>query len=583
MERPFPNRILALDRQSGGFISVKVIEPGDKAKLGIYATLSHCWGFELPCVMTNNNRSNRLNGIAWAELPKTFQDAIRYCLKLGISYLWIDALCIIQDDPQDWQIQSAKMAGIYENSYITLAATSSSCGSSGCFQKKSIAYKEHCLDDQAYQISIRQLIPHWTVPLTLSSKQENPLLSRGWVFQERILSPRVLHFCRQELVWECGHETLCECGSIPETRNLKLQFALAARFPGIQNPPQSEQHNEEFIASQANPSQFPSSHSSEESRAIKEAINQWHGIVEQYSALELTKDKDSLPALSGLAERMAPFLGDYLAGLWRGSLLSDLSWRVDKLVFENQRPAEYRGPSWSWVSTKAKTSFWTQEELAPRLTVADPNQRDNRHRSPTSISSSSAQDSRVQARRKRRTPSPNIVSCIVNTFGKNKFGEVSSASLLVDGYVKESSIWLEPMAIPNSAVPPSFEVEVEMEMERADEGPREFSYRIVDGRFVPVPAFRETSSPMSVLWRMPFFADYVFSTESGDSTFNHGKVFLLRISPNICLVLEKTCLRLSREIFIFRRVGILKVPHELDVRYGIDVMRGSQRTTVAIV
>lgn len=215
--------------------------------------------------------------------------------------------------------------------------------------------------------------------------------------------------------------------------------------------------------------------------------------------------------------------------------------------------------------------------------MADPNQRDNRHRSPTSRWSSSTQDSRLQARRKRRTHYPNIVSCIVDTFGKNKFGEVSSASLLVDGYVKESSIWLEPMAIPNSAVPPSFEVEVEMKMEHADEGPRDFSYRIVDGRFVPVPAFRETPSPMSVLWVMPFFADYVFSSESGDGTFNLGKGFLLRISPNICLVLEKTCLRLSRDIFIIRRVGILKVPHDLDFRYGIDVMRGSQRTTVAIV
>lgn len=263
MERPFPKRILALDSNSCGDICVKVMEVENTATLGIYATLSHCWGLELACVMSTGNRTDRLRGIPWKELPRTFQDAVRYCLELEISYLWIDALCIIQDDPEDWQIQSARMASIYENSYITLAATSSDCGSSGCFQERSMAHKGRSLEvqianGQVYQVLIRQTIPHchWTVPLTSSSKQENPLLSRGWVFQERILSPRTLHFYREELVWECGQETVSECGGIPKTRNLKLQFAFAAKHPGIGESPQTEQRDEGFRAFQVYPSAF---------------------------------------------------------------------------------------------------------------------------------------------------------------------------------------------------------------------------------------------------------------------------------------------------------------------------------------
>lgn len=564
MGRPFPTRLLALNRNPGGGIYVKVMEVENKDSLGIYATLSHCWGVELPCVLSTENRTNRLCGIPWTELPQTFQDAIRYCLELEISYLWIDALCIIQDDPEDWQIQSARVTTIYENSYITLAATSSDCDSSGFLQQRSAAYKERSLKvpisgGQVTQILIRRCIPHWSFPPTSSSKRENPLLSRGWVFQERILSPRVLHFCKQELVWECGQETVCECGSKPKTQNLKLQFALAARLPNTEEYSQSEQRDEGSSASQINSMQLIDFDSAQESGAPREAINQWHGIVEQYSALDLTKDKDGLPALSGLAERMAPFLGDYLAGLWRRSLLFDLCWRVDKLVYGPQTPVEYRGPSWSWVSTKATVAFWTQEEITPRLTVAEPNQSHSRHRMATLRPSSSVQGSRSQAFRNQRAAAPDIVSCTVDTYGKNKYGEISSAVLIVDGYLKESRVGQLDSFFPRtSAVPPSFGVMVECRDETG--GGR-------DG-------FAE--------WSLPFFPDYILSSGGSQGILSSGVHFILTISPNVCLVLLKTSLRLSRDTFIFRRIGILKLSYE-HVRYGVDLIGGLQRTRVAII
>lgn len=570
------------------------VGPGDK--LGIYATLSHCWGVELPCVLTNDNLRSRQRGIPWMELPQTFQDAIQYCLELQISYLWVDALCIMQDDPEDWQDQSAKMADIYQNSYINLAATASDCGSSGCFPKTPRAYKERYLETLntrggSYQILVRHLISHWAVPPTLLSKSESPLLSRGWVFQERVLSPRVLHFCKQELVWECGQESSCECGSLPTTRNLKLQFALAARLQGVEGSAPSELiqlrsqlMNSSLWRSMTSISQAPEYYSEDTLAArrleaamkaiMPEATDQWHGMIEQYSALELTKDKDRLPALSGLAQRMEPFLGKYRAGLFNGSFISDMRWRVDKLVTGLQRPAAYRGPSWSWVSIKAKVSFWTEGEINPRLTVPVPNPRDNGHRGATQTLTSSAHESRDQAWRDYRAPAFKFISCTVDHNGKNEYGEVSSALLLVEGNLKASKLWKDTMEIPDSLVPPSFEVE----LERGGQASHGAEMASGVGEEAGIKM-----SPGVASWRFPFFPDYNLSSDGPYKISTWDIVFLLEITRNVCLVLVRTSLKLSRDTFIFRRIGILKLPAELEVIYGVDVMRGSQNTRVAII
>lgn len=399
---PFPKRILALERRSGPETLVKVVEK--ESAQGIYAALSHCWGLDLPCVTTVGNRADRLRGIPWTELPQTFQDAIQYCLELGIFYLWIDALCILQDDREDWQIESAKMADIYQNSYLTLAATSSESGSMGCFSKQSISYQDRQLEvqsteGQVYRIMVRRQMPHWVVPPTLLSRRENPLLSRGWAFQERVLSPRVLHFCKQELVWECGQDTVCECGSLPKVQNLKRRFALAARLRGADDVTQDENQgdrsepnrrhrgrqsgesyqqgdlsdsdslDEALRSVYLGPKKLARLEAERAKKRLDKATDQWHSIVEQFSALELTKDTDRLPALSGLAERMSPFLGRYLTGLWQESLLRDLGWRVDKLLSGLQKSEKGRGhrgpgslPERRWHSGQKKKLHQTKPQ-----------------------------------------------------------------------------------------------------------------------------------------------------------------------------------------------------------------------------
>jgi hypothetical protein len=116
--------------------SVKLLETTDK--YASYICLSHCWGKEnQPLKCTTANLNEWKSRIDWDLLPQTFQDAIDFVRRLGQRYLWIDSLCILQDDRDDWDEQSVKMAEIYENSYLTLAASWASDCTGGLYHKDS--------------------------------------------------------------------------------------------------------------------------------------------------------------------------------------------------------------------------------------------------------------------------------------------------------------------------------------------------------------------------------------------------------------------------------------------------------------
>ncbi len=106
-----------------------------------YTALSHCWGALKPLTTTGSSLEQRKQGIEWSSLPKTFRDAIHVTHSLGIKYLWIDSLCIVQDDSVDWEVESAKMASIYSQSFITIAATAAVNGSEGCYMERNPRYQ----------------------------------------------------------------------------------------------------------------------------------------------------------------------------------------------------------------------------------------------------------------------------------------------------------------------------------------------------------------------------------------------------------------------------------------------------------
>jgi len=171
-------RTLSFQKSIDGKIDVKLV--GTDCQIGRYIALSHLWGSAQHCTLTFKNLLEYQSSISWNILPKTFQDAIIFCTMLEVHYIWIEALCIIQDDPTDWEIESAKVADVYQQSYLTLAATGSSDDRGGCFPaidlavSKSTEY-ELTTPFKSPRIIARKKVEHWTRPLSKASAYTHPV------------------------------------------------------------------------------------------------------------------------------------------------------------------------------------------------------------------------------------------------------------------------------------------------------------------------------------------------------------------------------------------------------------------------
>jgi hypothetical protein len=288
-----PTRILHISRTPKGAFEVILQESrGLRQK---YACLSHRWGGSETGTTVKDTYTQKLDGIPWATIPRTFQDAIEFVYALGVCYLWIDSYCIIQDSPADWDAEAKQMASIFKNSYFTVAATAAINNEAGCFWVEN-GPDGRFLDPEGAEpseLSVRKTIRHWERIWTSNRESQFPLLTRAWVFQERVLAPRVLHFSHHELVWECAERGDCQCGGFDDRSNAKsLRWDMN---------------------------------------------NSWRSAVELYTSLRLTQQSDRLSAFHGFAEFygsivVAKVNTDYLAGLWKGSLHLDLLWRVDTLA-----------------------------------------------------------------------------------------------------------------------------------------------------------------------------------------------------------------------------------------------------------
>ncbi|KAF2119188.1 heterokaryon incompatibility protein-domain-containing protein, partial [Lophiotrema nucula] len=296
--QPLPERILDIHGDN-----VRLVEiAGETAR---YVGVSHCWGAHSLLKTTTANISTFRKSIPWESIPRTFQEAVIFTRRLGIRYIWIDSLCIIQDDEtfaSDWQVQSAKMAAIYQNSYVTLAASRSSDSTKGFLQTLKIALPfSNDLDLSDITVYARLDIPHvaWA-----HYHDQFLLMLRAWAYQERLLSPRMIHFAGLELQWECGQRTACQCG--------------VSNHPGIENLGAQSSTSSEYR------------HKVEYGRHIVVSTSpgiSWRRFFQRYASLALTYPSDIFPALSGLAASWNAHGNDrYLAGLWSNSLLHDLLW-----------------------------------------------------------------------------------------------------------------------------------------------------------------------------------------------------------------------------------------------------------------
>jgi hypothetical protein len=346
----------------------------------LYACLSHCWGRKPVLETTPESIDEFQRSIPWNAIPATFRDAIEFTRALGLQYLWIDSLCIIQHDtsvPSDWQRESSRMASIYENSYITLAAATSQDSTIGCFDGKDWSEFEPYrltaipkLDARGCSIYARRSLPH-----TLERVHYTyfPLLSRAWVFQERLLSRRMLYLGKGELQWECKQTHKCECGAASDdsrddqpVRNSKVCFTEGIDLTKPALDRSTPDPNHASTCEYCSPSQKRDTGSTGV-RSVNQLYTQhfepggteyvsppypeylvWRELLRTYASLQMTFDSDIFPALSGLAHSWHNQHGSrYLAGLWERHLFHDLLWLNGQC---RNRPVKWRAPTWSWAS-----------------------------------------------------------------------------------------------------------------------------------------------------------------------------------------------------------------------------------------
>ena len=324
-----------------------------QGEAGEYAALSYCWGRTPAFTTTAATLASRLQGISWNELPKTLQDAIKLARCLGLQYIWIDSLCIVQDDGKDWEEQASQMASIYEAAYITIAATQSAATTQGFLSNRDLDH------ELVHQISKKERVSTFVRPkidhswlesqyltehqferpgMEIAAKFQYPLFDRAWCFQERILSTRVLYVTDQEYFFQCRCGSRCEC----------------CRMGGADTGAGEAKDAYIAILTDSSPSSIKISN------AYGKQFQLWEYIVADYTSKNLTFFKDRLPALSGIASRMPKeIMGEYVAGLWRTGLLYGLLWERHYLS-DSLRPTTYTGPTFSWVSITGSVR-WNQE------------------------------------------------------------------------------------------------------------------------------------------------------------------------------------------------------------------------------
>jgi hypothetical protein len=325
----------------------EVLDTGDGRR---YAALSHCWG-QSPThiLLTTDNIATLHNGIGFSELPPTFQDAIRVVRRAGVHYLWIDSLCIIQQGPRhlsDWQQHIKEMADIYSNCYFNIAATHSKNSEGGCFVTRPPEFPGLSLL-QSSRLNVPRLIG--IVAGDYSNAAKMNLNSRAWVYQERLLSPRVVYYTENDVLWEC-QESYLSGSFYHKSPDLDYNYRggrtlLAKTNIGSVWYPPFHWHGYDTFNNQ--------------SRIEREKDNKrfWFCSVEWYSHLAITHPDDRLPAIAAIARRLNEryFSNDaYIAGFFK----SDLPRALCFTRFTSQERSEtYVSPTWSWSALQGHVRF----------------------------------------------------------------------------------------------------------------------------------------------------------------------------------------------------------------------------------
>jgi hypothetical protein len=326
----WPKRLIWLDPNSDGnrLVDTPVRTTPE------YVALSYVWGPTSGNIRTLTANIERMRQtIPFSDLPLTLQHVFYIVRLLKIEYLWIDALCIVQDDEAEMAAEISRMEFVYLNSTLQISAMASHGARHGLVQTRrrcgDLEMEEHHLIMKACR-GLRQKI--WDERL----RRDYCLLTRGWAYQERMLSRRIVHFTLFELLWECKQSRWCECRKIEEPsgmmtnmiNNMSAAFEACAR---VDTPPREH------------------------------IIPLWRECVMGYSRGHLSEKSDRLPAISGVGRMLGGRDGHdaYVAGMRRDALPFELLWRCDQTSALPLTKA--RTPSWSWGSVNCGVNWPTRE------------------------------------------------------------------------------------------------------------------------------------------------------------------------------------------------------------------------------
>lgn len=318
-----PDRVLWVEANNA--TRIQLVEPRDiRAK---YLALSYCWGpTDASTYLTDaSNLGARKAGIRYGDLPPLFQDVIDCARELGIEYLWIDRLCIIQADEQDFKTQTSRMHEIYGNATLTIAAASAA-------SERDRILVERGLDWQSYNLDMN--IKHvGSIPIKFRRRSHalgkesrggdyGRISTRAWIWQERLLSSRTVFFTPTALKFECRRHAVWE-GFGPDVRG----HSWSAKLDNV-------------------------THTS------------WATQVEEYTGRDITRPSDRLPAMEAVMRRIAQNKGwSPLWGMWTNALVESLCWQSKRSdsgtggdLLCRMNPAYY-APTWSWASVDGPISY----------------------------------------------------------------------------------------------------------------------------------------------------------------------------------------------------------------------------------
>lgn len=355
-----------------------------------YITVSHRWNSKTEsCKLIQENFSSRLHGIDWHMLPQSFKDCIQVTRAVqrehGPTFLWIDSLCIIQDSEDDWNVQAALMADIYQGSYCNLVLC-------GAFDMSIFPSVPRSLTQPVLVKTTSTVFAGTTFEVGNFHPNEtivngSTIAGRGWIFQELMLAPRAIFFSHQQLFWECLHSSFAQHNPQQEAstriRSGELQRWLLPDLPSLPTTDRGDDPH-----------------------------RRWWAIVNEYSQRSVTKREDKLVAIAAVAKRFAERLGDskmYVCGLWRARLPFHLAWHVKSNPPPYEQSSIYSAPSWSWAS------------------IDHPSY--NQYPNDEAFEASSTQ--------------VEVISCPVKTAGDDTFGRVEGGILQVRGRVLRATLMIK--------------------------------------------------------------------------------------------------------------------------------------------